>query len=59
MVMAPVGFAVTPESYNRQFELEFRDGGPRGRQYMTYEGLEKVRRKVRKWMNDNAMYFAL
>ena len=48
MVMASSDFVVTPVSYNRQYEENFRSQNER----VSFEDLEKTRKKVRKWMAD-------
>jgi len=53
MIMAPCDFAVTPQSYNRQYSLSFRQK----KEEITFADVDRARRKVRKWMADNAQHF--
>lgn len=55
MIMAPGDFVVTPACYNRQFEERFRMQEAK----MTYEQLERTRRRVKKWMAENSQHFTL
>lgn len=55
MIMASSDFVVTPISYNRQYEEEFRSQD----ELVTFNDLDKTRKKVKKWMSDCNQYFAL
>ena len=53
--MAPCDFEVTPDSYNRLYEQEFRERNEK----VTFSDLERIRRKVRRWMTENSQHFPL
>ena len=60
MIMAPCDFEVSPDTYNRLFGQNFRCGGDgSGREKVSFNQLDKTRRKVRKWMAENTQFFSL
>lgn len=50
--MAADKFTVTPLSYNRLYDIEFRDTDEK----LTFKDLETTRKKVMRWMEDSNGY---